>query len=74
MQMDGKLNKRVPCEGILVAIGDISNSGASLQKVLASGEVLGRVDDACCDLFEKIAELAGSIESGVRHKKPKVLR
>lgn len=67
MQMDEKLNKRVPCEDVLVAIGDIASSGASLQKVLASGVVSGRVADACCDLFEEIAELAGSIESGARH-------
>lgn len=61
MQMDEKLNKRVPCEGVLVAIGDIANSGASLPKFLASGEVSGRVADACCDLFEEIAELAGVV-------------
>ena len=60
MQMDEKLNKRVPCEDVLVAIGDIASSGQKLQEVLTTGVVSLRVADACGALFNEIADLAGA--------------
>lgn len=62
MQTDEKLNKRIPCEDALVAIGDIAVSGNILQGVVASGVASGRVALACGELFTEIAEIAGAVE------------
>jgi len=62
MQTDEKLNKQIPCEDALVAIGDIAVSGNILQGVVASGIASGRVALACGELFNEIAEIAGAAE------------
>ena len=60
MQTYEKLNKQIPAEDTLVAIGDIAVSGNLLQGVMVSGVASARVAVACGELFNEIAELAGA--------------
>lgn len=62
MQVNERLDKRIPCEDALVVIGEIALTGQRLQEVLSSGLVSSRVADACGVLFSEIADLAGAAE------------